>query len=336
MIHTELHEVVIGGEQMVTSDHILYSVVFHLFSDEIARMAVPLFFFFSGFLFFSHLSPFSFSAYQAKLKKRFYSLVVPYLFWNIVVLLLYVAMQVFIPGLASGANKPVIEYTFTDYLHAFWDRAEGKPVCYQFWFLRDLIVTVIISPLVFLLIRYLKTAGILILGIMWISGFPAMPAGLSSVALFFFALGGWYRISGHDFATDTMNIRKWTGGLYLLVLIINTFLWFRESAIHSCMHKCGILIGMAAVVGWVTYGLERNRLHTNAVLSGSSFFIYAYHGMWIALLCKMWVKFLPVTTGTLLLGYVLLPMIILAIGIGAYVLLHCRFPRLISVVTGGR
>lgn len=335
LIHTDLAGVVIGGSQMVTSDHLLYTVIWHIISDEVARVSVPFFFFFSGFLFFSGLSSFSISAYWSKLKGRFHTLVVPYIFWNVVVILLFLALQILLPSLTSGAHKPILDYTFIDYLHAFWDGSDGYPICYQFWFLRDLIVTVIVSPLIYLLVRYLKMAGVLILGVAWFIGLTAMPA-VSLVAFFFFAAGGWLRLFEYDFTADTMKARKWSGLLYLSILVVNTFLWHYGSGIYLYMRNCGILIGMAAVIGWTAYGLQRERIHTNDTLSGSSFFIYAYHGMLIALLGKLWVKFLPLTEGMLLLGYVLLPAIILTIGIGIYELLRHYFPRLTSVITGGR
>lgn len=332
--HAELHNYVTGNVWAVSSNHDLYFIINHIVHYEVTKMPVPLFFIFSGYLFFIGLNPFSFSVYGDKLKKRFRSLLIPYLFWNLVVLSLYLALKVILPSLPSDA---LLDYTLVDCLRTFWAvPGTDHPLCYQFWFLRDLMMAVILSPLIFLIIRYTKVAGVVLVSFIWFIGWPIMPTGFSSIAFFFFVLGGWLRINMCDFVSIAMRVRKMTGMLYLLILAVNTLLWYQDAPIYFYMQKLGILVGMVAVIGWVGRGLECRQLHTNAVLSGSSFFIYAYHGLWIALLGKLWVKLLPVTTGTLLLGYVLLPSITLAVGVGLYVLLRRWFPRMIAMATGGR
>lgn len=52
-IHSQPHEVIIGGISLVDSNNLnTYTYVNFLISGVIARVAVPLFFFISGFLFF--------------------------------------------------------------------------------------------------------------------------------------------------------------------------------------------------------------------------------------------------------------------------------------------
>lgn len=105
------------------------------------------------------------------------------------------------PGLLSGKNKLVVDYTFTDWLWSFYDTShinptvEGAfPICYQFWFLRDLMVTMVFSPIVYLGVRYLKVLFILCLGILWLINFlPAIP-GFSSAAMFYFSFGAYFSI----------------------------------------------------------------------------------------------------------------------------------------------
>ena len=58
----------------------LYEFFHCLFVNIITRVAVPLFFVFSGYLFFYKNRSFTFGTYFMKLKKRVRSLLVPYLF----------------------------------------------------------------------------------------------------------------------------------------------------------------------------------------------------------------------------------------------------------------
>ncbi len=336
-IHCILHNVVVNGTQLVSSEHLLYNIVHHLLTDEIARIAVPLFFFFSGYLFFSSGLLFTRMEYLNKLKKRARTLLIPYLFWNIVVVVLFLALQLFLPQLTSGANKPILDYTFSDWVNTMWSIREGEyPINIPLWFIRDLFMMIILSPIFHVFLRYSKNWGIVLLGILWLSNIQTYP-GFSLAAIFFFTFGGWFRMYGHDFALEAMKIRSAVGSLYVLLLITNTALWYHHAeVVHAYMHNLGILVGMATTIGWTAYGLASGRLHTNTTLSNSSFFIYAYHGIWIALLCKLWVKFIPVSTGTLLLGYFLLPLVIISIGVGGYILLRRWFPTFTAWITGGR
>ena len=70
--------------------------------------------------------------------------------------------------------------------------------------------------------------------------------------------------------------------------------------------KATIVIGLIAVVVWTAHGIQTNNLKCSSLLAGSSFFIYAYHGIPIALLVKLWVKLMqPATEVTMILGYIL-------------------------------
>ena len=66
---------------------------------QITEIAVPVFFFFSGFLFFQC---FKIEDYGKKVKNRFFSLVVPYVFWNVVSTLYFVILT----------NVPFFHVTF--------------------------------------------------------------------------------------------------------------------------------------------------------------------------------------------------------------------------------
>ena len=65
-----------------------YELVRFIFVEGFSRIFVPCFFLISGFLFF-YYSGFDRHIYWEKMKKRFRSLLVPYLFWNCFVIFLY-------------------------------------------------------------------------------------------------------------------------------------------------------------------------------------------------------------------------------------------------------
>ena len=158
----------------------------------IASAAVPLFFAISGYMFFWGINSFNKDTYIKKLKKRIQSLLVPYLFWNFAVIVLFFLAQTFLPGMMSGANKMIVEYDWCDYICAFWaDPRTGDPICYQLWFLRDLMVTVLLTPLIYIALKKLGILAIAAFFILWLSSVDVGVKGISFVAISFFALGGY-------------------------------------------------------------------------------------------------------------------------------------------------
>ena len=77
MLHTYLIDKPIDGIVYVKSGQFpFFDYLEHIIRVEIANMAVPLFFFISGFLFFCG-EAFTRNTFILKLKKRFHSLLIP-------------------------------------------------------------------------------------------------------------------------------------------------------------------------------------------------------------------------------------------------------------------
>lgn len=145
------------------------------FSVVIARSAVPIFFIISGYLFFLKVEEYGRQVYVNKLKKRWYSLVIPYFAWNIL-FMLWTLM--FIVGGILLHGKPwngISDYFFQNGCsHMFWNSGvwgerttwlgvethNSGPVLLPFWYMRDLIVMVVLSPVIFWLVR--KTGALFI------------------------------------------------------------------------------------------------------------------------------------------------------------------------------
>lgn len=125
-IHCSPDSVVINGMELVQKNAFpIYSLSHHIVSCELAKIAVPLFFFISGFLFFYKSSGFTVGDYVKKIKRRARTLFLPYIFWNAVVIILFIFAQLFIPSMLSGVNKPILDKNFLEWLNMFW----GGGVC---------------------------------------------------------------------------------------------------------------------------------------------------------------------------------------------------------------
>ena len=292
LIHSVLDEIAIKGVSIIPPDgHWFYDNISYLFSGIFAHIAVPLFFFISGFLFFYKTEAFTKEVYAKKLKKRVHTLLIPYIFWN--------------------------------------------PICYQFWFLRDLMVVMLFSPLVYWLIKKLKQYAVIILGIFWVTGFWLVLPGFSITALFFFSFGACFSIHGINFAVKVQSYWRQTGVLYLLLSLV--VLALREYEWCTYLAKINILIGIFFAVSLTAHFIGKGSWRVNKFLSESSFFIYAYHGMFLALVVKAVCNALhPQGDAMLLLVYFLSPAIIILAGLGAYYVLKKYLPRTTAFITGGR
>ena len=198
-------------------------------------------------------------------------------------------------------------------------------------------VTVCLSPIIYFLIRYLKFYFVATIGIMWSFGFNFNLTGLSSISIFYFSLGAWFSINGRIFTNDFISLRCLTC-LYLALLILTTFLWYYEIEGYEFICNINIIIGLISVVSWVAYALNRNFIRTNKLLTSSSFFIYAYHAIVIALFIKLYVKLFSknLSDSVLVIGYFIIPFIIVIIGVGLYAFLRKYFPSFTALITGGR
>ena len=71
-----------------------YEMVRTLLSGMIAHSAVPTFFFISGFLMFYRVEGYSLQLYRTKMRNRFFSLLIPYIIWNLIALGVWFVRQI--------------------------------------------------------------------------------------------------------------------------------------------------------------------------------------------------------------------------------------------------
>ena len=272
------------------------------------------------------------------MRRRFRTLFFPYIFWNLIVLLLLLLTQIFLSGLTSGNNLLITEYTFLNWIKAFWDGnvvGYDTPINYPLWFLRDLMVTVILSPLIYFFIRYLKIYGLFLLGILWFLDIWFCIPGISIVSIFFFSYGAYFSISRKKFVNIFSKFSPAIVVGYIVIAICNLIL--RNNSWCSYIHNLGILIGIAAIISLTANCLRKNIWHLNIQLSNSSFFIYVYHGMPLVLIAKCLGKiFHPQSDITFIILYILSPVIIIVTGYWIYKILIKSFPKFSSYILGGR
>ena len=340
MIHSGLDDVVVRGVNVTSAvDCPVYRFMETLFVNGFARIAVPLFFFISGFLFF-HNGMFTAGVYKEKLKKRFCSLFVPYVFWNVVVIALTFLTQVFLSGMTSGRKKLVVDYTLADWLDCFWCNGdEGMPICYPFWFIRNLMILVLVSPLFYFIIKRTGVALTAVAGALWLTGITGIsntgPWCLEGVA--FFSWGAYYGIKGKNFVAGMRRCPvKVALSAYAVIMVLRMALWVNGVDDGGVTHRLSIVLGLVAVVLVAAWLLENGKAKVGGLLVSSTFFVYGYHAMPAALAVKMWVRMIPPSDFTMTLGLFVIPVVLSAVGVLLYSLSARLLPGFTAVIVGGR
>lgn len=311
----------------------VYHNLSFLISKVFAYVAVPLFFFISGYLFFYHTS-FSFSVYKRKLHSRARTLLVPYLFWNVVILVCHWGVYLFSPiSLTSGYYKLVCDYSWLDYLKIFWAVNGTFPINGALWFVRDLMIMIVCSPLVYWALRYLRWCILVIFGVVWLLGgtleIPQM------TAIFFFSLGAWFSLEGRNFVED-FRVFYPCGVILYLIVALGTIL-IRESSGFVFISNAGILLGLVSCVAITRHYVNKGCWRASAFLTGSCFLVYAFHHLPLNMFVRLWFRFThPVSDWQFVLIYFMAPITIIAIDLLIYALLKKRYPKFVAIITGGR
>jgi surface polysaccharide O-acyltransferase-like enzyme len=308
----------------------IFDIFVHIMKDDIGEMAVPLFFFISGFLFF-YKTNFNFSIYHLKLKRRFYSLFIPYFFWNIAYIAFIMIVQMVHPGWTDN-RKAVLDLSFSDFIDAFWTLNQGL---IPLWFIRDLMVINLFTPLIHFLIKHFGLIPILMIGIMYFIGIGFYLPGIGTRSSFYYILGAYFSITKFNYLKV---LDKFSTPLVLAVpflILIETYIW-RNFGLLTMLNRLVLLFGVITIPIMIASGIKRQRSKPSEFLAESSFFVFVFHMFIIYIPSKFWVLFLPVNTITAITMQVLIPIVISYICVAIYYCLKKIVPKFSLFIVGGR
>lgn len=308
-------------------------------SGILPTFAVPLFFALSGYLFFYKVSAFSLDCYVGKVRRRMLTLAVPYLLWNLIAFGLY-ALQSKLSGHALAYpfspelwwNCRELAAPFTN-VWGFTVGASTAPIQQPLWFMRDLMLIVLLSPLIYGLLRRGGWWKLLVLGAVYYTGLWPNPGGISFMGIWYFSLGAWFSITRRDVVSFT---RPWlipAAVLTPLCAIVLTWFGMGHSTANQVAQSIYVLSAMTLAIH-AAHNFAST--HTpSAWLAHSSFFIYAAHTIVLLPLTAVVARSVA-GSGMLLQGVAFVGCALLATMICAatYRVLHRFMPRLSAPLTG--
>ena len=248
-LHMQVSGTQIGWGRLTSPD--AWRIFACISINELAAIAVPLFFMMSGYLFFCGpqspevrepgipppgLRPPALGWWLGKWRRRVRTLLVPY-----VLFCLLAVVGLTVNHAMQGHTLADSLHTYLGngkWLHNFWDvhttghntnilgitKPVSYPVCIPLWFIRDLMVIVLMSPLVYWAIRHLRLGWTALMAALSLTGIWIPLVGFSASSCLWFSIGAWFSIRGRSMAGDLHAVRYplLAGALPLLFLDILT------------------------------------------------------------------------------------------------------------------
>ena len=256
------------GFSLLTSEWNTYEFLKLLVSQTLVKVAMPVFFIMSGYLFFANVDKWDVTTYKKKIWRRVKTLLIPYLIWN---LLMAVKLNTFSWNIFWVFWCPAgIQ---TDWFGQ--EQLMKAPANMPLWFLRDLMVVSLLTPIIYILVRKLGYWLMAVLTLLYLSGACAFIPGLSAYSVYFFILGAFLSIRKRDLIEHLKRL-EWPAYGLSLVFVIAMLLTYSTS-IFSSMMLCFRLTGAIAVFCLASRILTSTNRRLPSLICDSAYFIYLSH-----------------------------------------------------------
>ena len=319
------------------------------FIDGFLRgQSVPIYFFISGFVFFLSVE-WSKEKYIQKLKNRVKTLLIPYLIWNTIALLLVIISQIYFTPFLS---KPMQAWNFSlkNILLCYWvykgellgiEISSLHPINGVLWFVRDLMIVVLCTPVLYRLMKRGNCWFVVLLGVLWFfnSCFDERYAFLNGwlSAFFFFSWGAYMSINRKDMLVEFGRYFRLSVFMYPILGISYV------AAAHWCPEICktikslNVFFGLLFAYNLAAWLLRKKYCKASPFLASSSFFIYVSHSLICGRLLKLLYIYLqPASSISLLFIHISTVVLTLAFLLSAFYLMRRYTPALLRVLTGRR
>lgn len=306
--------------------------------DFIAKLfsctATPNFFLISGFLFFNNIEH-TRECYP-KMFRRIRTLLIPYILWNIIFVLWYWLFDC-IPGISPLINSNIFEHFHSVPSSLYF--LFFNPASFPLWFLRDLILFVILSPVLLGMIR--KWGWFLFWTLLIVSPIILETTCITYFELPFFVLGGTIAVRGGWGWQNKIPASMACGALLIKVAISFVWAFFWPKDFVGCewlrlvMKMLGIIYiwkGYDMIAGW----LDRVTSKQSSQILNYTFFIYLFHEPILNVFKKLPLVIFGVDEFTLLFFYLINPIIMITFAILIAKMLQRIYPSLYSLLVGGR
>lgn len=318
--------------QRLEGSHETYFKVLYPFYNWLGETGVPEFFFISGYLFFL-----SKKTYNQKLETRINTLLIPYLIWNTIILALYVvAIVVGYPQDINGRN--LIDYNFIDYLRLFWDRGSFDngnfvPLLCPLWYIRNLIIMSIISPLLFYVLRYVRELFIILIAFWWMT---TPHNAFIPQTILFFSLGAYFAILSMN-PLEMAYKRRWLVLTLFSVFAIGDILShvYINTPINLQIHRISLIFNIPAFLLLGDWCIRHG--YTSKFLPNAAFIVFCVHYPIVVVLRKFCIAQCSNASDIIhIMLYFVCVVISTILSLSIYQILNRYSPKIKNILSGNR
>ena len=315
----------------LVSGHDSYFRVIYPLSIWIGETGVPAFFFISGLLFFC-----SKKTYIQKLRSRVNTLLIPYLFFNALILCGYLSLM-YLGKTIIITDKDLADYNLIDYIRAFWDRGvwdhgNGSPVLCPFWYIRNLMVLAILSPIIYYIIKYTKLLFPVFFGLLWIN---AHDSAYTFQSLTMFSLGAYFPICDKNPIEVFEKYKVLFVGAFLFLAIMDFLHLYVSIPLALAFHRLSLVANTFFCISFLGEFLYRHHLYSS-FLSKSAFFVFCIHYPFVTNLRPIFTRLSASSEIILVLAYMGSVVGVTLLCVLVFILFRRIMPGLINFVTGNR
>lgn len=310
-------------------------------SNGIARCAVPLF-----FLFAAYLQARKNDSYGVLIKKKAKSLVLPYFLWTVIYGFYFTGLKLILlkiaPQFLQHPENTALNWSLLDWVHKIFGYSAEKGAgelpefVFQFWFVRDLVILTVLSPVIMFFIKKFPRGFFALVTILFVA--PVNTFVVQTQALFFYTVGLYW--GKFDFPLFKKIDRIGWGEAVLLVLFTFFSAWtFSDGSGKTAMYWCAVVCACVLLLKLSGVIVKSEKAFaTLSYLSAFSFWLYAIHAPVLnERLIRLWLKFLPMKNPFFCLAeYFGVTILTVAIGMALGIALKKICPKLFALLTGGR
>lgn len=301
----------------------IVSFIQSFISKGIATIAVPIFFMISGYLFFYEFEP-TLNNWIKKYKKRFKTLFIPFIIWCTGWMIILYIIQLIPIGKNLFTNMVLSEFSFREILKYTYI----YPIPFQLWYISALIECVIISPIIYYLIKKIGPISGYILFILWILSILKYPIALFSIGAY---------LSIRDINLE-LKVSKLTYRTILILFIIltgvKTYLSYFDVSYINFLGNIVILLGVLSI--WIGYDRHSNLWNKSFDITKYGIFIYFFHEPLQSVIIRILFKILGYSKISHLFIYILSPAIVIYISINIAKFMNRHMRSSYAILTGGR
>jgi hypothetical protein len=324
---------------------------------QLASICNSGFFLFSGYLFFFNINNWNKKIYIKKLKTRINTLVIPYVLWNIINVLIrpiiilggrilkkdgeWERFSIFFNELLDKGVWNIFWHynTWGTNTNIFgWPRPSMGPFSVPMWFLQTLIILTIFTPIIYLICKYLKKYGIILLGILYYTGIWFSIPGFSINPVFFFTLGSYFGIYKKNMVLEVRRYKIFWYLVSIITIIPSAYFNYDEKTIYNYFSPIFILAMVISAINIASCLIEKKKIKPNKTSSQATFFVYAMHT--VLVLSIVGVVFDKIIQSKapiiLILRYFTVPIMTAYVCVGIYCVMKKIMPKMLSTLSGNR